>query len=61
MLNGYKSYIVAFFVAAIAILEGVFGIDIPGAQMQGDWVNWVLAALGLGALRNSVSKADHAT
>jgi hypothetical protein len=60
MFEGYKSYIVAFMVALIAVLEGIVGIDIPGAQMQSDWFNWVLAALGLGALRSSVAKAEAA-
>lgn len=54
MFQGYKTYIIAFFVAAIALIEGLAGIDIPGAQMQSDWINYVLAALGLGALRSAV-------
>jgi hypothetical protein len=55
MLQGYKTYIVAAMVAAIAIVEGVFGIDIPGADVQADWFTYLLAALGLGALRSAVS------
>jgi hypothetical protein len=51
MLSGYKTYIVAFMLAAIALVEGVMGIDIPGAELTDDWVSVVLAALGLGALR----------
>lgn len=54
MLSGYKTYIVAAMVAAIAIMEGMLGIDIPGAEMQSDWLGFVLAALGLGALRNGM-------
>lgn len=51
MLPGYKTYIVAAMVAAIAVCEGLLGIDIPGADMQGDWLTFLMTALGLGALR----------
>ncbi|MDP9137455.1 MAG: hypothetical protein M3N38_04675 [Pseudomonadota bacterium] len=54
MLQGYKTYIVAAMVAAIALIEGLGGIDIPGASVQGDWFTYLLAALGLGALRSAV-------
>lgn len=56
MLQGYKTYIVAAMVVAVALCEGVLGVDIPGAEMQQDWVNYVLAALGFGALRAGVGK-----
>lgn len=55
MLSGYKTYIVAALVTIIAIVEAA-GIDIPGAEMQEDWINYVLLALGGAALRNGVSK-----
>lgn len=51
MLTGYKTYVVAAVVAVIAICEGLLGIDIPGAEMQGDWLTFLMGALGLGALR----------
>jgi hypothetical protein len=54
MLQGYKTYVVALMVAAIALIEGLAGIDIPGADVRGDWFTYVLAALGLGALRSAV-------
>ena len=54
MLQGYKTYIVAIMMAAIALIEGLGGIDIPGANVQADWFTYLLAALGLGALRNAV-------
>lgn len=56
MLQGYKTYIVAAAVVMIALCEGVLGIDIPGAEMQQDWVNYVLGALGFSALRAGVGK-----
>jgi hypothetical protein len=54
MLQGYRTYLVAAMVAAIAIVEGVFGVDIPGANVQSDWFTYLLAAMGLGALRSAV-------
>lgn len=51
MLSGYKTYIVAAMMGLIAVVEGLLGIDIPGAEMQGDWLTVLMAALGLGALR----------
>jgi hypothetical protein len=55
MLQGYKTYIVALIVTAIALIEGLAGIDIPGADVRADWFTYVLAALGLGALRSAVA------
>jgi hypothetical protein len=56
MLNGKKTYVVAFTMAALAFLEGVMGIDIPGVEMQGNWMEYILGAAGLGSLRAGVSK-----
>ena len=56
MLSGYKTYIVAAMVVAIAVVEGILGVDIPGAEMQSDWLTWIAGALGLGALRAAGSK-----
>lgn len=53
-MNGYKTYIVSAMIVLIALVEGILGVDIPGAEMQGDWMNYVMAALGLGALRAAV-------
>jgi hypothetical protein len=53
-LAGMKTYLVALIVAAIAIVEGVFGFDIPGASVQSDWFMTLMAAFGLAALRNAV-------
>lgn len=56
MLQGYKTYIIVVMVVAIALVEGVLGIDIPGAEMQQDWVNYVLGALGFAGLRAGIGK-----
>lgn len=53
-MNGWKTYAVAAVVALIAVMEGMLGVDIPGAEMQQDWLNYVAAALGLSALRNAI-------
>lgn len=58
MLTGYKTFIVAAMVAAVAIIEGILGIDIPGAEMQGDWLNYLLGAFGLGALRMGMGSSS---
>lgn len=55
-INGNKTYIVMFMVAAIAIVEGVIGIDIPGAEMQDNWIEYVLGAAGVGSIRHAIAK-----
>ncbi len=57
MLSGMKTYIVAGMVVLIAVLE-MIGIDIPGAEMQDNWFEYILSALGLSALRAGVGKAE---
>lgn len=54
-LKGKKTYIIAVMVLAIAVLEGIAGIDIPGAEVLNP-LPYILAALGLGALRAGVEK-----
>jgi len=54
-LKGKKTYIVAGMVVVIAVLEAVVGIDIPGAEVVNP-LPYILAALGLSALRAGVEK-----
>lgn len=56
-LKGKKTYVVAAAVLLIAVLEGIVGIDIPGAEVTNP-LPYILAALGLGALRAGVSKTS---
>jgi hypothetical protein len=56
MLTGYKTYIVAAMVALIALVEGFLGVDIPGAEMQNDWLLILAGAFGLGFLRSGMKK-----
>ena len=55
-LDGYKTYIVVAALVLVALAEGVLHWDIPGVDLTGNWVEALLAALGLGALRNGVAK-----
>lgn len=56
ILDGYKTYIVVGMVVLIALVEGVLGIDIPGAEVGDNWLEYVLGALGLGGLRSALAK-----
>lgn len=55
-VDGMKTYIVAATVALIGISEGVLGVDIPGAEMQENWIEMVLGAAGLGTVRHAIAK-----
>lgn len=55
-VDGMKTYIVAAAVALIGISEGVLGVDIPGAEMQENWIEMVLGAAGLGTVRHAIAK-----
>jgi len=49
-LAGYKTYIVAFIGAALALVQAI-----DPALVLPDWINTVLGFLGLAALRASVA------
>lgn len=55
-LDGYKTYIVAAVVVIIGVSEGVLGIDIPGVVVGPDWLGWIIAGLGLGAVKSAINK-----
>lgn len=55
-VDGSKTYITMAMVAIIAILEGYMGIDVPGAEMQDNWVEYILGAMGVGSIRHAISK-----
>jgi len=55
-LSGYKTYIVAATLALVGIVEGLLGIDIPGVEVDENWMVILLNAMGLGALRAGVAK-----
>jgi hypothetical protein len=54
-LKGRKTYIVvAAFLLCVAI-EKLAGIDIPGFNVEGNWLEMTLAMLGLGTLRAGIA------
>lgn len=57
-LDGYKSYIVAGVFILGVVAEVFLGLDVPGFQPGENWVEYIMAALGLGAVRNGVAKAE---
>ena len=56
IMDGYKTYLVMAIVAIIAIAEGWLGLDIPGAEMQENWLEMILAAAGVGGMRSAIAK-----
>lgn len=58
MLDGYKTYIIVGVFVLGVIAEIVLGLDVPGFDPGPNWVEYIMAALGLGALRRGVAKTD---
>ena len=56
-LSGYRTYIAAFGLAIVGVLEGLMGIDIPGVALDQNWLVVLFGALGLGGLKAAVSSA----
>ncbi len=54
MLSGYKTHITMMVVLLVAISEGLLGFDIPGVEMQDNWVEYVLGAAGVSSMRDAV-------
>lgn len=57
-ISGFKTYIVIAVFLACVFVEKALGFDVPAFDVGPDWVDAVLAALGLGALRDAISKAS---
>lgn len=57
-LDGYKTYIVIGVFVLGVIAEKIIGLDVPGFDPGEHWVEYIMAALGLGALRNGVTKTQ---
>lgn len=54
-LKGKKTYlVVAIFLLCVAI-EKLGGIDIPGFNVEGNWLEMTLAMLGIGGLRAGIA------
>jgi hypothetical protein len=54
-LAGYKTYAVAAILILVVAAEKGLGLDVPGVELQDDWLLVVLNALGLGALRAGIT------
>ncbi|HEY6019723.1 MAG TPA: hypothetical protein VIY48_07425 [Candidatus Paceibacterota bacterium] len=58
VVNGYKTYIVASFLLGCVVLH-FMGYDVPGFNIDSsNWLDYVMTAFGLGALRSAVKKAE---
>ena len=54
-LKGKKTYlVVAIFLVCVAI-EKLGGIDIPGFNVDGNWLEMTLAMLGIGGIRAGIA------
>ena len=53
-LPGMKTYLVVFCIIAGVMSEKVFGVPVPGFEVGPEWLETVLFALGIGALRKGV-------
>lgn len=58
MIDGYKTYIVAGLLLVVVIAEKLLGWDIPGVAVGDNWLDYIAAALGLGAVRHGVAKVE---
>lgn len=57
-IDGYKTYIVATFLLGCVILH-FMGYDVPGFNIDSsNWLDYVMTAFGLGALRSAVKKVE---
>lgn len=54
-LSGYKTYIIVALFVLCVIAERFIGFDIPGFQVGDNWLEMVMAMLGLGTLRAGIS------
>lgn len=54
-VDGYKTYILLGVAAAVVLVEGFLGLDIPGVKYESQTGNWLtdLWALGVGATARS--------
>lgn len=52
---GYRTYIVAVMLVLGVVAERFLGVDIPGFDVADNWLEMVLAALGLGTLRAGIA------
>jgi hypothetical protein len=54
MMTGYKTYTIAFLMAAASVASA-FGLDVPGFPYDPLWGIHLLMALGLATTRNAIA------
>jgi hypothetical protein len=55
-LSGYRTYIIVALFVLCVVLERFLGFDIPGFEAGDNWLELVMAMLGLGTLRAGIAK-----
>lgn len=56
-VNGLKTYGILAIGFGMVVLEGVFGVDVPGVQVSPEgWMNDLIAILAAAAMRHGMGK-----
>jgi hypothetical protein len=55
-LKGKKTYVIVAVLVLLVIIEKFLGIDIPGFDVSGNWLEVILGAAGLGTIRAGIAK-----
>ncbi len=58
-LKGKKVYLLAIIVVLIVVCEKLLGIDVPGVEVGDNWMDFILAALGLTTVRAAIAKTGN--
>lgn len=58
MLEGYKTYIVAWLLVLCVFVEKGLGWDIPGLTIGDNWMDYIFVAMGMGAGRSAIKKVE---
>lgn len=56
-LSGYKTYVIVAVFIACVFAERFLGFDIPGFDAGNNWLEMVMAMLGIGTLRAGVASS----
>jgi uncharacterized protein (TIGR02594 family) len=56
LINGSKMYIVSAIAIMAGVSEGLLGLDVPGIDVQENWLEVVLGGSGFGALSHRLAK-----
>ena len=56
-MSGYRTYAIVAIGLLCVAAETLLGIDIPGFDTGGNWLEYVMGLLGLGTVRAGVAAA----